>query len=155
MGFLRNEAAGPGVEEEYPKFYPRTSTALSHSPQQSLGQFHRLSVSLSFSRSRSLSLCARLDCKRQKQIDLRAEQATATAARLPHTHTMDVRFYPSAGGNAIPGDPPNLDFAHCLGYYNFNKVRNPPVWCRSPVLCCVCVATLVLKPRVRRNPDPD
>uniref|UniRef100_A0A3B3U7T2 Uncharacterized protein n=1 Tax=Poecilia latipinna TaxID=48699 RepID=A0A3B3U7T2_9TELE len=34
---------------------------------------------------------------------------------------MDVRFYPTAGGNSIPGDPSNLDFAHCLGYYNFNK----------------------------------
>lgn len=65
-----------------------------------------------------------LDCKRQKQIGLRAEQTTATAARLPHSHTMDVRFYPSAGGNSIPGDPQNLDFSHCLGYYNFNKVRN-------------------------------
>ncbi|XP_034042056.1 TOX high mobility group box family member 3 isoform X2 [Thalassophryne amazonica] len=37
---------------------------------------------------------------------------------------MDVRFYPAAGGNSIPGDPPNLDFAHCLGYYNFNKFQN-------------------------------
>ncbi|XP_013764898.1 TOX high mobility group box family member 3 [Pundamilia nyererei] len=37
---------------------------------------------------------------------------------------MDVRFYPTAGGNSIPGDPPNLDFAHCLGYYNFNKFQN-------------------------------
>uniref|UniRef100_A0A3P9LFS6 TOX high mobility group box family member 3 n=1 Tax=Oryzias latipes TaxID=8090 RepID=A0A3P9LFS6_ORYLA len=37
---------------------------------------------------------------------------------------MDVRFYPSAGGNSIPGDPANLDFAHCLGYYNFNKFQN-------------------------------
>uniref|UniRef100_A0A7N8WQM6 TOX high mobility group box family member 3 n=1 Tax=Mastacembelus armatus TaxID=205130 RepID=A0A7N8WQM6_9TELE len=38
--------------------------------------------------------------------------------------TMDVRFYPTAGGNSIPGDPPSLDFAHCLGYYNFNKFQN-------------------------------
>ncbi|KAJ3593066.1 hypothetical protein NHX12_005403 [Muraenolepis orangiensis] len=37
---------------------------------------------------------------------------------------MDVRFYPTAGGNSIPGDPQNLDFAHCLGYYNFNKFQN-------------------------------
>ncbi|CAG5852402.1 unnamed protein product [Menidia menidia] len=37
---------------------------------------------------------------------------------------MDVRFYPTAGGSSIPGDPPNLDFAHCLGYYNFNKFQN-------------------------------
>ncbi|XP_054627166.1 TOX high mobility group box family member 3 [Dunckerocampus dactyliophorus] len=37
---------------------------------------------------------------------------------------MDVRFYPNAGGNSIPGEPPNLDFAHCLGYYNFNKFQN-------------------------------
>uniref|UniRef100_A0A0E9Q4V9 Uncharacterized protein n=1 Tax=Anguilla anguilla TaxID=7936 RepID=A0A0E9Q4V9_ANGAN len=36
---------------------------------------------------------------------------------------MDVRFYPSAGGNPIPGDPSNLDFPHCLGYYNYNKVK--------------------------------
>ncbi|KTF90115.1 hypothetical protein cypCar_00017316, partial [Cyprinus carpio] len=34
---------------------------------------------------------------------------------------MDV-FYPSAGGNSIPGDPQNLDFSHCLGYYNYNKI---------------------------------
>ncbi|XP_033846127.1 TOX high mobility group box family member 3 [Periophthalmus magnuspinnatus] len=37
---------------------------------------------------------------------------------------MDVRFYPAAGGNSIPGDTPNLDFGHCLGYYNFNKFQN-------------------------------
>ncbi|XP_064191879.1 TOX high mobility group box family member 3-like isoform X2 [Anguilla rostrata] len=37
---------------------------------------------------------------------------------------MDVRFYPSAGGNPIPGDPSNLDFPHCLGYYNYNKFGN-------------------------------
>nr|XP_061796790.1 TOX high mobility group box family member 3-like isoform X1 [Nerophis lumbriciformis] len=37
---------------------------------------------------------------------------------------MDVRFYPNAGGNAIPGEPGNLDFSHCLGYYNFNKFQN-------------------------------
>ncbi|XP_048040598.1 TOX high mobility group box family member 3 [Megalobrama amblycephala] len=36
---------------------------------------------------------------------------------------MDV-FYPSAGGNSIPGDPQNLDFSHCLGYYNYNKFGN-------------------------------
>lgn len=36
---------------------------------------------------------------------------------------MDV-FYPSAGGNSIPGDPQNLDFSHCLGYYNYNKFAN-------------------------------
>ncbi|XP_061078305.1 TOX high mobility group box family member 3 isoform X2 [Conger conger] len=37
---------------------------------------------------------------------------------------MDVRFYPSAGGNSIPGEPSNLDFSHCLGYYNYNKFGN-------------------------------
>ncbi|KAF3832325.1 hypothetical protein F7725_025990 [Dissostichus mawsoni] len=37
---------------------------------------------------------------------------------------MDVRFYPTAGGNSIPGEPPNMDFSHCLGYYNFNKFQN-------------------------------
>ncbi|XP_056614839.1 TOX high mobility group box family member 3 [Triplophysa dalaica] len=36
---------------------------------------------------------------------------------------MDV-FYPSAGGNSIPRDPQNLDFSHCLGYYNYNKFGN-------------------------------
>lgn len=48
--------------------------------------------------------------------------APASAAR--HSLNMDVRFYPAAGGNSIPGDPPNLDFGHCLGYYNFNKFQN-------------------------------
>lgn len=71
---------------------------------------------------------------------------------------MDVRFYPSAGGNSIPGDPPNLDFAHCLGYYNFNKVKKkkkrnkkskPSVLCSNLVLCCV--ATLV---RSNSGADP-
>uniref|UniRef100_A0A673KIE8 TOX high mobility group box family member 3-like n=1 Tax=Sinocyclocheilus rhinocerous TaxID=307959 RepID=A0A673KIE8_9TELE len=38
---------------------------------------------------------------------------------------MDV-FYPSAGGNSIPGDPQNLDFSHCLGYYNYNKTFHTP-----------------------------
>jgi len=38
---------------------------------------------------------------------------------------MDVRFYPSAAGGSLPGDPSNLDFAQCLGYYNYNKVINP------------------------------
>ncbi|KAJ8407852.1 hypothetical protein AAFF_G00268960 [Aldrovandia affinis] len=37
---------------------------------------------------------------------------------------MDVRFYPSAGGNSIPGEPSNLDFSHCLGYYSYNKFGN-------------------------------
>ncbi|XP_054474569.1 TOX high mobility group box family member 3 [Anoplopoma fimbria] len=37
---------------------------------------------------------------------------------------MDVRFYPTAGGNSLPGEPANLDFAHCLGYYNFNVCNN-------------------------------
>ncbi|KAG7473486.1 hypothetical protein MATL_G00096390 [Megalops atlanticus] len=37
---------------------------------------------------------------------------------------MDVRFYPSASGNPIPGEPSNLDFPHCLGYYNYNKFGN-------------------------------
>lgn len=36
--------------------------------------------------------------------------------------SMDVRFYPAAAGSALPGDPSNLDFAQCLGYYNYNKV---------------------------------
>ncbi|XP_051946956.1 TOX high mobility group box family member 3-like [Xyrauchen texanus] len=36
---------------------------------------------------------------------------------------MDV-FYPSVGGNSLPGDPQNLDFSHCLGYYNYNKFGN-------------------------------
>ncbi|XP_051569790.1 TOX high mobility group box family member 3-like [Myxocyprinus asiaticus] len=36
---------------------------------------------------------------------------------------MDV-FYPSAGGNSLSGDPQNLDFPHCLGYYNYNKFGN-------------------------------
>ncbi|XP_030367090.1 TOX high mobility group box family member 3-like isoform X2 [Strigops habroptila] len=31
---------------------------------------------------------------------------------------MDVRFYPSAAGSSLPGDPSNLDFAQCLSYYN-------------------------------------
>ncbi|XP_057278792.1 TOX high mobility group box family member 3 isoform X3 [Pezoporus wallicus] len=37
---------------------------------------------------------------------------------------MDVRFYPAAGGSSLPGDPSNLDFAQCLGYYNYNKFGN-------------------------------
>ena len=48
---------------------------------------------------------------------------------------MDVRFYPTAGGNSIPGDPQNLDFAHCLGYYNFNKVRHVSVCIKILYLC--------------------
>uniref|UniRef100_A0A803TWE3 Uncharacterized protein n=1 Tax=Anolis carolinensis TaxID=28377 RepID=A0A803TWE3_ANOCA len=35
---------------------------------------------------------------------------------------MDVRFYPPSSGSSLPGDPSNLDFAQCLGYYNYNKV---------------------------------
>jgi len=62
------------------------------------------------------------------------------------SHNMDVRFYPTAGGNSIPGDPPNLDFAHCLGYYNFNKVRNGSCF----VLFLCLLTTLELKPRVQR-----
>ncbi|XP_078399090.1 TOX high mobility group box family member 3 isoform X1 [Cetorhinus maximus] len=34
---------------------------------------------------------------------------------------MDVRFYPAAAGNTIPGDPSNLDLSQCLGYYSYNK----------------------------------
>uniref|UniRef100_A0A4W3JGF7 TOX high mobility group box family member 3 n=1 Tax=Callorhinchus milii TaxID=7868 RepID=A0A4W3JGF7_CALMI len=34
---------------------------------------------------------------------------------------MDVRFYPAAPGNTIPGDPSNLDLSQCLGYYSYNK----------------------------------
>ncbi|XP_048372078.1 TOX high mobility group box family member 3 [Sphaerodactylus townsendi] len=37
---------------------------------------------------------------------------------------MDVRFYPAASGSALPGDPSNLDFAQCLGYYSYNKFGN-------------------------------
>ncbi|TST35090.1 hypothetical protein Baya_12512 [Bagarius yarrelli] len=36
---------------------------------------------------------------------------------------MDVRFYPSSGGTSIPGDPQNMDFSHCSGYYSYNKVE--------------------------------
>ncbi|KAL9839454.1 TOX high mobility group box family member 3 isoform 4-T4 [Geothlypis trichas] len=39
---------------------------------------------------------------------------------------MDVRFYPAAAGSALPGDPSNLDFAQCLGYYNYNKTFHTP-----------------------------
>ncbi|MBN3280039.1 TOX3 protein, partial [Polyodon spathula] len=35
---------------------------------------------------------------------------------------MDVRFYPAAAATAISGEPPNLDFSQCLGYYNYNKL---------------------------------
>ncbi|XP_067906014.1 TOX high mobility group box family member 3 isoform X4 [Heterodontus francisci] len=34
---------------------------------------------------------------------------------------MDVRFYPAAAGNTIPGEPSNLDLSQCLGYYSYNK----------------------------------
>lgn len=65
---------------------------------------------------------------------------------------MDVRFYPSAGGNSIPGEPPNLDFAHCLGYYNFNKVR------RSPLTPSFVTTLLPLRPhraqQLHRLPNP-
>lgn len=44
---------------------------------------------------------------------------------LDQTSSMDVRFYPAAAGSALPGDPSNLDFAQCLGYYNYNKVIIP------------------------------
>uniref|UniRef100_A0A8C3C9S2 TOX high mobility group box family member 3 n=1 Tax=Cairina moschata TaxID=8855 RepID=A0A8C3C9S2_CAIMO len=37
---------------------------------------------------------------------------------------MDVRFYPAAAGSSLPGDPSNLDFAQCLGYYSYNKFGN-------------------------------
>ncbi|XP_066493441.1 TOX high mobility group box family member 3 [Tiliqua scincoides] len=37
---------------------------------------------------------------------------------------MDVRFYPAASGSSLPGDPSAPDFAHCLGYYNYNKFGN-------------------------------
>ncbi|KAJ8272152.1 hypothetical protein COCON_G00110110 [Conger conger] len=37
---------------------------------------------------------------------------------------MDVRLYPSASGNPIPGDPSNLSFHHCLGYFDYNKFGN-------------------------------
>ncbi|XP_042294650.1 TOX high mobility group box family member 3 isoform X1 [Sceloporus undulatus] len=37
---------------------------------------------------------------------------------------MDVRFYPPSSGSSLPGDPSNLDFAQCLGYYGYNKFGN-------------------------------
>ncbi|XP_032087034.1 TOX high mobility group box family member 3 [Thamnophis elegans] len=37
---------------------------------------------------------------------------------------MDVRFYPAASGNSLPGDPSSLDFTQCLGYYSYNKFGN-------------------------------
>lgn len=46
VGYLRNEVAEPGIEEEYPNF-SRTfppHAAVSLLAQQSLGQFHRLSL---------------------------------------------------------------------------------------------------------------
>uniref|UniRef100_G3PWQ9 TOX high mobility group box family member 3 n=1 Tax=Gasterosteus aculeatus aculeatus TaxID=481459 RepID=G3PWQ9_GASAC len=45
-------------------------------------------------------------------------------SRLKTMRAMDVRFYPIAGGNSIPVEPANLDFAYCLGYYSFNKFQN-------------------------------
>lgn len=47
---------------------------------------------------------------------------------------MDVRFYPAAAGSSLPGDPSNLDFAQCLGYYNYNKVIIPA--CINSSCCC-------------------
>lgn len=47
---------------------------------------------------------------------------------------MDVRFYPAAAGSSLPGDPSNLDFAQCLGYYNYNKVIIPA--CVNSWCCC-------------------
>lgn len=47
---------------------------------------------------------------------------------------MDVRFYPAAAGSSLPGDPSNLDFAQCLGYYNYNKVIIPA--CVDSSCCC-------------------
>lgn len=44
---------------------------------------------------------------------------------LDQSTGMDVRFYPAAAGSSLPGDPSNLDFAQCLGYYNYNKVIIP------------------------------
>ena len=52
---------------------------------------------------------------------------------------MDVRFYPTAAGNSIPGEPPNMDFAHCLGYYNFNKVSSGSLL----LFVCLCVCVFV------------
>ncbi|XP_056382343.1 TOX high mobility group box family member 3 isoform X2 [Hyla sarda] len=37
---------------------------------------------------------------------------------------MDVRFYPSAAGNALPGESPNLDFSQCLDYYGYKFGNN-------------------------------
>ncbi|KPP73237.1 hypothetical protein Z043_107691, partial [Scleropages formosus] len=28
------------------------------------------------------------------------------------------------GGNPVPGEPPSLDFPHCLGYYGYSKFGN-------------------------------
>ncbi|KAM5138645.1 TOX high mobility group box family member 3 isoform 2-T2 [Mantella aurantiaca] len=37
---------------------------------------------------------------------------------------MDVRFYPAAAGNALPGESPNLDFSQCLDYYTYKFGNN-------------------------------
>ncbi|XP_040266094.1 TOX high mobility group box family member 3 isoform X1 [Bufo bufo] len=37
---------------------------------------------------------------------------------------MDVRFYPAAAGNALPGESPNLDFSQCLDYYSYKFGNN-------------------------------
>ncbi|KAE8608153.1 hypothetical protein XENTR_v10011413 [Xenopus tropicalis] len=37
---------------------------------------------------------------------------------------MDVRFYPAAAGNALSGDPSNLDFSQCLDYYSYKFGNN-------------------------------
>ncbi|XP_028665113.1 TOX high mobility group box family member 3 isoform X1 [Erpetoichthys calabaricus] len=37
---------------------------------------------------------------------------------------MDVRFYPTAAGTALPGEPTGVDFSQCLGYYGYSKFGN-------------------------------
>ncbi|XP_040184604.1 TOX high mobility group box family member 3 isoform X1 [Rana temporaria] len=37
---------------------------------------------------------------------------------------MDVRFYPAAAGNALPGESPNMDFSQCLDYYTYKFGNN-------------------------------
>ncbi|XP_068117521.1 TOX high mobility group box family member 3 isoform X2 [Hyperolius riggenbachi] len=37
---------------------------------------------------------------------------------------MDVRFYPAAAGNALPGESPNMDFSQCLDYYSYKFGNN-------------------------------
>ncbi|KAL4658749.1 TOX high mobility group box family member 3 [Arapaima gigas] len=52
---------------------------------------------------------------------LQAKKALGTAALSP---SMDVRLYPTAAGNPVPGEPPSLDLPHCIGYYGYSKFGN-------------------------------